>query len=291
MSTQYDDRRDADERMLDLLADRALFGLDAAEARELDALLRSHEAGMRDEFERLAAATAVAVGGPAGEMSPDLRARLRDDARRFAGGGVPVAVRSGHPWLPVDLRGGLILMGTVAAAACLFVMVSGTGRDDAPAPGPGTEVVQDPPAATPAVPAVQPARLPTPALQREEMLASVRDAQTLDCVAAGDDDAGQESAGDVVWSDQRRRGFLRVKGLARSEPGSDRYRIWILDGSKGKPISGGVFQVTDGGGEVVVPILPQSPVHGPTMFVVAAEEPGSDGEYDLGRARVVARAD
>jgi len=270
MSTQYDDRRDADERMLDLLADRALFGLDAAEARELDALLRSHEAGMRDEFERLAAATAVAVGGPAGEMSPDLRARLRDDARRFAGGGVPVAVRSGHPWLPVDLRGGLILMGTVAAAACLFVMVSGTGRDDAPAPGPGTEVVQDPPAATPAVPAVQPAR---------------------DCVAAGDDDAGQESAGDVVWSDQRRRGFLRVKGFARSEPGSDRYRIWILDGSKGKPISGGVFQVTDGGGEVVVPILPQSPVHGPTMFVVAAEEPGSDGEYDLGRARVVARAD
>jgi anti-sigma-K factor RskA len=128
-------------------------------------------------------------------------------------------------------------------------------------------------------------------LQRDEMLASVPDAQTIDCVAADGGDEAQPSAGDVVWSDQRRRGFLRVKGLARSEPGRMQYRIWILDGSRGKPVSGGVFQVAEQAGEVVVPILPQAPVQGPTMFVVTAEEPGSDGEYNADRARVVARAD
>ena len=41
MSTDHDDRHGADGRLLDLLADKALFGLDAAEERECADLLAS----------------------------------------------------------------------------------------------------------------------------------------------------------------------------------------------------------------------------------------------------------
>jgi hypothetical protein len=289
MSTDHDDRHGADGRLLDLLADKALFGLDAAEERECADLLASGSVADREQFDRLAAETAVALAGVHGAMPVELRARLRGDARRFAAGEAVVPGR--HAWLPVELRGGLMLLGTVAAAACVLFMVAGPGRDKDSAPDPEPVIAQDPPQVAPRVPEVPPTRLPTPALQRDEMLASVRDAQTIDCVAAAGSDEQADADGDVVWSDQRRRGFLRVKGLARSKPGRNQYRIWILDGSRGKPISGGVFHVAEDVGEVVVPILPQAPVQGPTMFVVTAEEPGGDGEYDAGRARVVARAE
>lgn len=283
MSTQHDDR------LLDLLADKALFGLDAAEERELADLIAGGSAADREQLDRLAAEAAVALGGGHGAMPVDLRARLRDDARRFAAGEAVVPRR--HAWLPVETRGGLVLLGTIAAAACVLIMVAGPGRDNDSAPDPEPMIAQDPPQVAPRAPEVPPPRLPTPALQRDEMLAGVPDAQTIDCSAADGSDEQAAADGDVVWSDQRRRGFLRVKGLARSEPGRNQYRIWILDGSRGKPISGGVFQVSEDVGEVVVPILPQAPVQGPTMFVVTAEEPGGDGEYDAGRARVVARAE
>ena len=289
MRAEHDDRSGADERLIDLLADRALFGLDAEDERELADLLAGRSVADREQFERLAAATALALAGGQGAMPADVQARLRDDARRFAVGAPVVARR--HAWLPVEVRGGLALLGTIAAAACVLFMVAGPARDKDAAPESEPMIAQEPPTVTPRVPEVPPTRLPTPALQRDEMLASVRDAQTIDCVAADGDGEQQPSAGDVVWSDQRRRGFLRVKGLSRSEPGRVQYRIWILDGSRGKPISGGVFQVADDSGEVVVPILPQAPVQGPTMFVVTAEEPGSDGEYNADRARVVAKAD
>lgn len=278
-----------DDRLLDLLADKALFGLEAAEERELADLLAAGTVSDREQFDRLAAEAAVALAEGHGGMPVTLRERLRDDARRFAAGEAVVPRR--HAWLPMEIRGGLMLLGTVAAAACVLIMVAGPDREKDPATVPEPIAHVPPPVTTPRLPDVPPPRLPTPALQRDEMLATVRDAQTIDCVAADGADEQPAAGGDVVWSDQRRRGFLRVKGLARSEPGRAQYRIWILDGSRGKPISGGVFQVAEESGEVVVPILPQVPVQGPTMFVVTAEEPGSDGEYNADRARVVARAD
>lgn len=276
-------------RRLELLADRALFGLEAGEDRELAGLLDGAAGGDREEFERLAAAAALALNTPATDMPAPLRSRLHDDAKAFAAGRLPSGPRSAREWsLPMG-RGGLMLLGTVAAAACVLIMVGGPRRDGDAVSRPDSDIAQVPSPSAAPEPVVQPPRQPTPSLQRDEMLATVRDAQTIDCVAADGEDE-EASAGDVVWSDQRRRGFLRVRGLARTEPGRSQYRIWILDGSRGKPISGGVFEVGGDAGEVVVPILPQAPVQGPTMFVVTAEEPGVDDGYSADRARVVARA-
>lgn len=293
MNAEHGDREKRDERLLDLLADRSVFGLEAAEERELAGLLRGRAGGDPEEFERLAAATAVAAHAPAADMPATLRARLHDDARQFAAGRRPAVSRSARQWFLPGGRAGLLLAGTVAAAACVLIMVGRPVQEPEPeaASRPETEIAKLPALPAAPEPVVQAPRQPTPALQRDEMLATVRDAQTIDCVAADADDEERASAGDVVWSDQRRRGFLRVRGLARSEPGRSQYRIWILDGSRGKPISGGVFDVAGDTAEVIVPILPQSPVQGPTMFVVTAEEPGVEAGYSLDRARVVARAD
>ena len=64
------------ERLRELLADRALFGLDAAEERELAGLLRDHPAEDADALDRIAAAAALATGATA-QLPDALRARRR----------------------------------------------------------------------------------------------------------------------------------------------------------------------------------------------------------------------
>jgi hypothetical protein len=129
---------------------------------------------------------------------------------------------------------------------------------------------------------------PTPAMLRDEMLAVVGDALRLDCAAAVAD--GANTSGDVVWSGSRQRGFLRINGLAPNEPTESQYQIWIVEGGRGRPVPGGVFDVGQEAGEVIVPILPRVFVQGPTTFVVTVEKPGGAEDYSEERSRVLARA-
>jgi len=258
------------ERLRELLADRAAFGLDAVTERELADLLRDHPGEDAEAYDRIAAAVAVAKGGGA-ELPAAVRARLRDDARRFR---VPAASPRAGRWIAVGLA-------ALATAASLLLLV---GRRDAP-------VV---PAASRAVvpPAVAAKVAPTPAVQREELLATVADAVRLDCAAAAEAGSGTRQAqGDVVWSPSRQRGFLRIRGLAPNDPARRQYQVWIVDGDRGTPVPGGVFDVAGADGDVVVPIRPQAFVQGPTMFAVTMEPPGGAADAGFDRDRVVARAE
>lgn len=249
------------ERLLELLADRAVFGLDAAEEAELAGLLADHPAVDVDGLDRLAATVAVATGRTAEELPTGLKARLEADVVQRGAG--PVGVRPGR-----SLR---------VAAAALLVTAAGllllVGRRE-PEP-------QRPPAREAPAPVVA----ATAALQREELLATVSDALWLDCAA----EQGA-AAGDVVWSPSRQRGFLRIGGLSANDPAESRYQVWIIDGDRGAPVPGGLFDVT-AAGEVVVPILPRGFVQGPTMFAITREpaEAGRDAAFD--RERVVVRAE
>jgi hypothetical protein len=253
------------DRLRELLADRAVFGLDAAEERELAGLLRDHPAEDADALDRIAAAAA-----PTAQLPEELRARLHDNVRRLRS--PRVTVRAGR-WIPAAVGIGL------ATAASLFVVI---GRRDAPlVPAPAREAE---------APAVAAKVAPTPAVQREELLATVADAVQLDCAAAGAADERQ-AEGDVVWSPSRQRGFLRIRGLKPNDPGRSRYQVWIMDGDRGIPVPGGVFDVAGAAGDVVVPILPRSFVQGPTMFAVTVESPGGAADAGFERERVVARAE
>jgi anti-sigma-K factor RskA len=99
------------ERLHDLLADRAAFGLSADETRELDRLLAQHPDVDADQFDRLAAALDVGLQPAAREPLP---AGLRERIARSA------AEHAGPASIPFPSSA-----GWVAAAACLALAVAG----------------------------------------------------------------------------------------------------------------------------------------------------------------------
>ena len=78
------DDQHADERMLQLLTDRATEGLDRAEAAALDAWLAMNPGVDADVFDRTAAEVALTDGSlRQRDVPPSLRGRLLADAKAF----------------------------------------------------------------------------------------------------------------------------------------------------------------------------------------------------------------
>ena len=98
-------------------------------------------------------------------------------------------------------------------------------------------------------------------------------------------------AGDVVWSDQRNSGFMRIDGLETNDPTVSQYQLWIFrgtdPGAEPHPVDGGVFDVLEAG-EVIVPIDAKLDVGSAGLFAVTVEKPG--GVVVSGRERIVAVA-
>lgn len=256
------------ERLLELLADRAVFGLEPAEEAELAGLLRDHPAADVESLDRVAASVAVAVGGALPAALPaGLRARLGADL------GARPAAAAARP-------GGRMLAAAIAclATAASLLVLLGRGGDEPEHPA--GQPHPHPSAPTVASPA---------AMQREELLATVPDAMQLDCEAVAGGNASP-AAGDVIWSSSRQRGFLRIGGLTANDATKSRYQVWIIDGDRGTPVPGGTFDVA-AGGEVVVPILPRGFVQGPRMFAVTLEPADAGRDTDFDREKVVARAE
>ncbi|MCB9852690.1 MAG: anti-sigma factor [Phycisphaerales bacterium] len=89
-------------------------------------------------------------------------------------------------------------------------------------------------------------------------------------------------AGEVIWSDSKQVGFLRLKGLPANNPNKAQYQLWIVDPSRDKnPIDGGVFDIPAASDEALVPIDAKLHVSHPSVFAITLEQPGgvvvSDG--------------
>jgi hypothetical protein len=280
-----------------------VFGLEPAEERELAALLAAYPQRDHDAFDRLAAAVAVTSATAAPSLPHSLKMQLGEDAVQFAQRRSEPVIEPAGRWTGGPVSGRLsgrssgprmMVAGLLFALVTLACVVVASRRDP---PGGAVPRGADRPA-TAAVPApAAPAEaaaprmtkpVPTPAMLRDEMLAVTGDALRLDCAAAVADDA--KTSGDVVWSGSRQRGFLRISGLAPNEPTESQYQIWIVEGGRGRPVPGGVFDVGRDTGEVIVPILPRVFVQGPTTFVVTVEKPGGAEDYSEERSRVLARA-
>lgn len=123
-----------------------------------------------------------------------------------------------------------------------------------------------------------PATLPTqsgtaPLAQLREGLIAAPDAIRIPW--GGSDQPGYASVtGDVVWSDARQEGYLRLVGLPPNDPGQQQYQLWIVaPGRDRHPVDGGVF---DAGarGEVIVRIDAKLRVTQPAAFAITLEKPG-----------------
>jgi hypothetical protein len=262
----------ARDRRHELLADRALQGLAEAEARELEALGGAGD----DSFERAAAAAALAELERAGELGPmpeTLAARVLAAAPRAATpapaapGARPAARR------PRWDRGRALAWSAAAAAA----VVAAFGWLRPPRVVERTQVV---------VREVAP-RPPTPAEARAALLAGAPDVKTFSWSTTKDPDA-QGASGDVVWSEARQQGYMRIRGLAANDPARAQYQLWIFDARRdaAHPVDGGVFDVQ--AGEVIVPIHAAIRVFEPKLFAVTVERPG--GVVVSKRERIVLTA-
>jgi anti-sigma-K factor RskA len=81
--------------------------------------------------------------------------------------------------------------------------------------------------------------------------------------------------GDVVWSDEEQTGYMRLRGLPVKGPPEFCYQLWIFDKTQDKatPIDGGTFDVNEDG-EIIIPITAKIRPNTPLMFAITIERHG-----------------
>jgi hypothetical protein len=80
--------------------------------------------------------------------------------------------------------------------------------------------------------------------------------------------------GEVVWSDSRQEGYLRLAGVPPNDRQRQQYQLWIVDPERDShPVDGGVFDIPSTG-EVIVPIQARLHVEHPKAFAITLERAG-----------------
>jgi anti-sigma-K factor RskA len=253
-------KENMDERLRDLLCDQAAIGLTEDEKRELAELTQGANGGMDAQtLELTAAAIALADTNIDERLPAHLEARILADAEKhFATDDIPAREAQ---WVESKPRGSFLnwFGWAVAAAACVVLGVNiYLTRTPQYAGGP-------PPTPTPTI--------LTPAQQREQLLAAP-EVTRADWTKGNMPELASVS-GDVVWSDAKQAGYLRLKGLPVNDANKESYQLWIYDETQSEktPIDGGVFNIT-ADGEVIIPITAKLRARNPKTFAITIEKPG-----------------
>lgn len=265
------------ERLADLLVQRATEGLSEVDQHELDELLAAYPDSDPQALEVTTAALLLAGDWKEEPMPESVRRRLDAAAAEFSAGtsnvsqlsaavarpreGKPSASKSsGFAWF-------------AAAASIVLAIAAWVPRLD----------YQQSPQVDLLSQASQDYRTLTD--ERQKLLASSK--PLLKEWSATEDPAGTAVKGDVVWDPVTQTGYMRFTGLPANDPGTLQYQLWIFDETRDEryPVDGGVFNIPSGDGEVVVPILAKLPVRTPKLFAVTIERPG--GVVVSSRERIV----
>jgi hypothetical protein len=243
------------ERLMELLADRALEGLSAEQEAELERLLLWHPEVNPLALDLAAAALHRASSEPLLPTPPGLVERIERQARGETSAEAPV------PSTPRPKRRRLLAAvawsGWAVAAAALLAALSPWRPVD-----------------------------PSPSVLRQRLLG---EGGTMLVQATPGTEPG--AGGDVAWHGGKQEGYLRLVGLPANDPRRLQYQLWIFDAGRDArfPVDGGVFDVPPGR-EVVVPIRAKLPVNEPTLFAVTSEAPGGVVVSDRKRIVVSAKA-
>jgi hypothetical protein len=289
-------------RLVELLVQRAVDGLNSSERAELKQLLSEEKYVDAGRFEYTAAALLLAgdVENQVAEEMPDsLRDRLMAQAETFEASMPPPArQRSAEPRV-ISIAGRSRTtaatpsavaasstpqtsarksssfqskVGWFAAAASVLIAVAGWW--------PRLQTGGEPTVEAPIVSTLQ--------QEREQLLAQQgvlqRTWQTTQ------DPAASGVTGDVVWDPRTQNGYLRFRGLQANNSDQQQYQLWIFDGTRDEryPVDGGVFDVPPGQGEVIIPITAKLQIRDPALFAVTIEKPG--GSVVSSRDRIVVLA-
>lgn len=267
------------DRAVELLIDRAVYGLTEGERAELEALTaRGGPALEAGGFELAAAAAQLAMVASPLEMPGRLRRRLEAAANEFiaarererAGGAAVLGSIGAEAGAGRGVwRRGPARLGWVAAAACLVLAV-GAWWPRLAGTGPSS-----------------------PVGARRAVVESAPDVVRL---AWGDFNSLDEREeppeirgvrGEVVWSDSLQEGCISFANLPVNDPAKERYQLWIVDEQRGlgQRVDGGLFDVARPG-TCTVPFSGKLRVARAIGFAVTIEEPDGVVVSDLSR-RVV----
>lgn len=284
------------ERLSELLADQAVFGLNEEELTELEQLKNQFTDWREDiSFDLTAAAVTLARLDINEPLPAALRSRILDDSKKhFSLREDAQKVLSSPPQTNEDVKSTVAetnrnvyelqskrsfwqsLGWAIAAAACIALAVNIWTTRSRPQPeiAKSPEVIQTP------IPELSAAQ------KREQLLASAQDAIQTTWTSAKNE---KEVLGDVVWSNAQQQGYIRFRGLPVNDPNKETYQLWIVDETQNQktPLSGGVFDISETG-EVVIPIDAQLTVKKPKLFAVSKEKPG--GVVVSAPSRIVAVA-
>jgi hypothetical protein len=241
------------ERLLDLLTSRATEGLSEHRSRELDNRLHELTSIGADDLDLAAAAVDLAYGSVAADDEP-MPEHLKQQILKQARSHLPLREPPATPRV-LDTR----YLGWYAAAAILLLALWAPWSSQ-----------REPAAPT-----------PTLAEQRSLLIDSATDVIQVTW-AKPEIEVYAQVEGDVVWSNRRQSGFMRLRGLPANRRAIEQYQLWIVDPSRDeRPIDGGVFDIPSGADEVIVPIDAKLRVDNPTIFAITLEQPGgvvvSDG--------------
>lgn len=274
------------ERMLELLADQTLFGLTGEETAELENLKVSFPDLKNDNSFEIAAAAINLVHLKIEDALPShLQAKLEMQAGEFLGVQQKARQFSGFENVqtaesPQDAFARSIdefapkpsiwqwLGWAIAAAACIALAINLWLTRVSPQP----EIAKNPePVKTPEIIKTPMPEL-TAAQKREQLINSAPDIIQTNWTAPKDD---KKVLGDIVWSNSKQKGYIRLRGLPVNDPNEATYQLWIADAARAekKALSGGVFDV-DETGEVVIPINVELKVKSPKEFNITREKPG-----------------
>lgn len=237
------------DRLLELLADRAVEPLTRKEEAELDALLRSTPDVDTDGFDLAAAAADLAMFGIGTEPMPEaLRVRVSELGREWCaprGAVQRSALPSGKRRERMNFA---LWTGWLAAAAAIVLAFAGWWTRE------------------------QPVLPPADGLR----LLRSKATDVVTCAwTAGPSDSSPAASGEVIWSPGRQEGYMVFRNMRPNDPAAEQYQLWIFDKERDEryPVDGGVFDVT-ASGECIVPIHPAVRVKEATLFAVTIERPG-----------------
>lgn len=265
------------ESIIDLLIQKATFGLAQEELQQLERL--KTEAGIKedDSFDIAAAAIGLVDLEIDEHLPAHLNARIAASADEFFAAAPhsensPLAVKTDkvagedeyQKTFTVEPRRSWNWLGwAVAAAACVALAVNVWF----------TQMNPSPVATNVPTPTLSPEKL-TPEQEYASLVASQPNMTKASWVTGNMKDL-KEIGGEVVWSDEKQKGFMRLRGLPVNDKGKETYQLWIFDKTQDKatPIDGGTFDV-EKNGEVIIPINAKLKAQGPELFAITVEKPG-----------------
>ena len=269
-----------EEIMLDLLCKKAVYGLTEQEETQLAELQR--DAGVGDDsasFERAVASIHLAsLTTMYEEMPASLSDRIAADAERHFGiePATPTMAVAVTPE-PSGTGGWFGWLGWAFATVAVVALALNLYYTRPP-----RDVVVNPGTPTPT-----PEERLTPDQMRQRLIESAPD------IARGNWGAGNVKevvpAGDIVWSDAKQAGYMRLSGLPVNDPNQSTYQLWIFDETQSDktPIDGGTFNV-NAQGEIIVPINAKLKPRNTKMYAITVEKPG--GVVVSDRSKIVALA-